>query len=68
MIHRKKQGGIKLKKFFVTVDNEEIQEVYFADAECVFCEVKGAYRMSEGGIAFCEKCLLNNYKKVRVEQ
>ncbi len=57
-----------MKKFFVTVDNEEIEEVFFPDAECVFCEDKGAYRMSEAGIAFCEKCLLSNYKKVRVEQ
>ena len=59
---------IKLKKFFVTVDNEEIQEVYFADAQCVFCEVKGAYRISWSGIAFCEKCLKNNYKHVREEE
>lgn len=59
---------IRLKKIFVTVDDEEIQETYFADAQCVFCEAIGAYRMSEAGIAFCEKCLHDNYKKVRVEE
>lgn len=57
-----------MKKFFVTVDDEEIEEVFFPDAQCVFCEDIGAYRMSESGIAFCEKCLLDNYKKVRVEE
>jgi len=56
-----------MKKFFVTIDNEEIQEVYSADAECIFCEVMGAYRMSESGIAFCEQCLKANYKHVREE-
>ena len=56
-----------MKKFFVTVDNEEIEEVFFPDAQCVFCEVIGAYRMGESGIAFCEKCLKDNYKHVREE-
>lgn len=59
---------IKLKKFFVTIDDEEIEEIFFPDAECVFCEVKGAYRISWSGIAFCEKCLKNNYKHVREEE
>jgi len=58
-----------LKNYYVTIDDEEILEVYFADAQCVFCEAIGAYRMSEAGIAFCEKCLHDNYKdKIRVEE
>lgn len=60
---------IRLKKFFVTIDDEECEEVFFPDAVCVFCEAKGAYRLSEAGIGFCEKCMLENYKdKVRVEE
>jgi len=63
-------------KLFVTIDDEEFEEIFFPDAQCIFCEVIGAYRLGdkitsrlgEEGIAFCEKCLKENYKKVRVEQ
>ncbi len=56
-----------MTKFYVTVDGKEYLETFYPDAQCVFCEDIGAYRMSEEGIAFCENCLLSNYKKVRVE-
>ncbi len=57
-----------MKKYFVTVDDEEIVETFSPDGICVFCEKQGVYRMSEGGIGFCLECMYENYKdKIRVE-
>ena len=57
-----------MKKFFVTIDDKEEEETFYPDEECVFCEAKGSYRLSEGGIGFCEKCMKDNYKEVRLEE
>ncbi len=60
---------MEMKKYFVTIDGKESEETFYPDAQCVFCEDKGAYRLSDDGIGFCEKCMLDNYKdKVRVEE
>jgi len=59
---------MEMKKYFVTIDGKENEETFYPDAQCVFCEDKGAYKLSEEGIGFCENCMLDNYKnKVRVE-
>lgn len=66
-------GGVEklMKKYFVTIDDREYEELFSPSATCVFCEDKGAYRIGgneSNPIAFCEKCMLDNYKdKVRVE-
>lgn len=53
--------------YFVTVDGKEYEETLNPNAQCVFCENQGAYQIDENDIAFCEKCLKDNYKHVREE-
>ena len=45
---------VTMTKFYVTVDGKEYLETFVPDAECVFCEVKGAYKLGKGAISFCE--------------
>lgn len=62
-------GGVdfSLNKYFVTIDDEEFEEIFFPDAQCVFCQAIGAYRIDNNEIPFCKKCLFDNYKNVRIE-
>jgi len=36
-----------MSKFFVMIDGNEVEEIFFPDAECVFCEDIGAYRLGD---------------------
>jgi len=56
-----------MKQYFVKIEGKEYVEKFYPDAQCVFCEDIGAYKIDETGIAFCEKCLLENYREVRFE-
>lgn len=63
-----RMGGRRLKKYFVTIDDEECEEVFSPSTKCTFCDAKGSYILSEAGVGLCLECMYKNYKKIRVEE